>query len=119
MKDVDYARELILKEDGEEYGLVIKALGNRMLSVYCLEDKKTRRCHIPKRIKPKIKLGNLVLVTMREFATNDDEADIYFLYNQEEIKQLKEYGHIPEDLEEIYEQQMQSIGEGHKRPAAA
>lgn len=50
-KDVNYARELAIKEEGELYGIVMKELGNRMLEIYCLEDKKTRRCHIPRRIK--------------------------------------------------------------------
>ena len=77
---------MVLKEEGEEYGLVLKELGNRMLRVFCLGDKKTRRCHIPKKIRERIRLGDLILVTQREFATNDDEADIYHKYNKEETK---------------------------------
>ena len=47
---------------------------------------------------------------MREFATNDDTADIYHKYNNEEVKQLKEFKHIPEDLDAVLEAEATKFG---------
>ena len=117
-RDADYARELILKEDGEDYGVVLKELGNRMLKVYCLGDEVCRRCHIPKSVREKVRVGNVVLVTKRDYATTDDEADIYNKYQDEEVRQLKEFGYIPQDLDSIIETEMAKIsaGQGKTKP---
>lgn len=81
-----------------------------MLEIYCLEDKQTRRCHIPRRIKQRLKEKDLTLVSRREFATTDDEADVVFAYSADEVKQLIDADEIPEDWEKIYEEQAKKLG---------
>ncbi|CAL5974994.1 Eukaryotic_translation initiation factor 1A [Hexamita inflata] len=118
-KDADFARELIMKEEGEEYAIVLKELGNRILRAYCMGDGKLRRCHIPKKIRERVKCGDVILVTRREYASTDDEADIFHKYHKDEVKQLQEFGHIPEDLDAILEAEATKIGVDVKKEIAA
>ena len=63
-------------------------MGNRVLRVYCFEDNKTRRAHIPKKIRERMHCGDVILVTPREYSTDDEDWDIFHKYSKEEVRQL-------------------------------
>ncbi len=46
-------RELVYKEDGQEYGQVIRMLGNGRLEAQCIDGKK-RLCHIRGKMRKKV-----------------------------------------------------------------
>ncbi|XP_012861091.1 eukaryotic translation initiation factor 1A, Y-chromosomal-like isoform X2 [Echinops telfairi] len=70
-------RELVLKEDGQEYAQVIKMLGNGQETI-CFDGVK-RWCHISGKLRKK-----------------DKKADIILKYNADEARSLKAYGELPE-----------------------
>uniref|UniRef100_A0A7N5JSI3 Eukaryotic translation initiation factor 4C n=1 Tax=Ailuropoda melanoleuca TaxID=9646 RepID=A0A7N5JSI3_AILME len=68
-------RELVFKEDGQEYAQVIKMLGNGRLEALCFDGVK-RLCHIRGKLRKK--------------------ADVILKYNADEARSLKAYGELPE-----------------------
>ena len=95
--DMKEKRELIFKEDGQEYGQVLKMLGNGRCDVYCFDGNK-RLCHIRGKLKKKIwiKTGDVVLIGLRDF--QEKKGDIILKYSIEESRSLKTYGEIPENI---------------------
>jgi len=84
-------REMVLKADGQEYGMVEKMLGDMRCNV--LRSNKTSIiCHIRGRFKRRVWInnGDVVLFSLREF--EDDKADIIYKYNSDEIEYLKSNG---------------------------
>ena len=96
-------RELICKEDEQEYALITKILGGGKMEGKCF-DNVTRICNIRGSLTRKvwIKVNNIVLVSLRDFETKDErkkeKADIIHLYNEDEIRELKKLGELPENL---------------------
>mmetsp|Transcript_1474 Transcript_1474/g.2514 ORF Transcript_1474/g.2514 Transcript_1474/m.2514 type:complete len:136 (+) Transcript_1474:91-498(+) len=92
----DFKRELILKEDGQEYARVEKMLGNGRIEGYCY-DGKTRLCHIRGKMRKKvwIKQGDIVLIGLREF--QDGKADVIHKFSAEEARRLKAKGELPDN----------------------
>jgi len=90
-------RELIFKEDGQEYGQVRRMLGNGRCEVWCC-DQKQRLCHIRGKMRKKVWVcqGDVVLVSLRDF--QDDKGDIIVKYTPEEARNLKAYGEVPEGI---------------------
>jgi len=92
-------RELPFKEHGTEYCKVIKMLGNARLEGDCFDGKK-RLCiirgNMSKRRKVWIKVGDIILVGLRDF--QDDKADVLLKYSDEEVRQLKLYDEIPKEV---------------------
>lgn len=64
-------RELIFKEDEQEYAQVIKMLGNGRLEAMCFDGQK-RLCHIRGKMRKKVSTAKLQWCTL-------DEAFIFFL----------------------------------------
>ncbi|KAJ2493580.1 Translation initiation factor 1A [Coemansia sp. RSA 2050] len=89
-------RELVFKEEGQEYALVVKMLGNGRVSAKCF-DKETRIAQIRGSMRKKvwINVGDIILVSLRDF--QDNIADIILKYNADEARDLKTYGELPED----------------------
>jgi translation initiation factor 1A len=89
-------RELQKKEDGQEYGVVIKLLGNCTVSVKCY-DGKDRIGQIRGKMRKKtwIGAGDTVLLSVRDF--EEGRADIIHRYSPEETRKLKASGDIPHD----------------------
>lgn len=89
-------RELIFKEDGQEYGQVLKMLGNGRCDVQCFDGTK-RLCHICGKMRKRVwvMVGDIVLVSLRDF--QDEKGDIILKYNSDEAKNLKQYGELPEN----------------------
>ena len=50
--------------------------------------------------------GDLVIVSLREFSTETD-ADIVHKYQPDEVKELKKYGEITVDLDEILDREVE------------
>ncbi|EAS07745.3 eukaryotic translation initiation factor 1A (macronuclear) [Tetrahymena thermophila SB210] len=90
-------RELVFKEEGMEYAQVIKMLGNGRLEVFCFDGKR-RIGHICGRLKKKvwISMDDIVLVGLRDF--QDDKCDILLKYLPDEVRNLKQYGEIDENI---------------------
>lgn len=78
--------------DGQVYGIIEKALGDRYFTVNCLDNMK-RRCRVrQKRIK--VKEGDCVIVALRDF--DDHNADIIYKYDSVEVRQLQKDGILPD-----------------------
>lgn len=90
-------RELEYKDDGQEYAQVIKMLGNGRCNVKCF-DGVTRLAHIRGSMRNKvwIRLSDFVLVGLRDF--QDSKCDILIKYSDEEVRNLKSYGELPETI---------------------
>jgi translation initiation factor 1A len=77
--------------DGQVYGIIEKALGNRFFNINCLDNVK-RRCKVRKK-RMKVKEGDYVIVALRDF--DDKNADIVYRYDSEEVRKLQKDGSIP------------------------
>ncbi|MBN3321697.1 IF1AX factor, partial [Atractosteus spatula] len=88
-------RELVFKEDGQEYAQVIKMLGNGRLEAMCFDGIK-RLCHIRGKLRKKvwINTSDIILVGLRDY--QDNKADVILKYNADEARSLKAYGELPE-----------------------
>ena len=111
-------RELIFKEDGQEYAQVTKMLGNGRLEAMCFDGIK-RLCHIRGKLRKKVQekifrligtfvkniffslqvwinQGDIILVGLRDY--QDAKADVILKYNADEARNLKTYGEIPDSV---------------------
>ncbi len=90
-------RELVFKEDGQEYAQVTRMLGNGRLEAYCFDSVK-RLCHIRGKIKNRVWInnGDIILVSLREF--QDEKCDVIMKYFDYEAKELKELGELPDNV---------------------
>lgn len=90
-------RELVYKEDGQEYAQVIRMLGNGRLEAQCIDGKK-RLCHIRGKMRKKVWVagGDIVLLGLRDY--QDDKADVIMKYTADEARVLKQYGELPEHI---------------------
>ena len=90
-------RELVYKEDGQEYAQVIRMLGNGRLEAQCIDSKK-RLCHIRGKMRKKVWVasGDIILVGLRDY--QDDKADVIMKYTADEARVLKLYNELPEHI---------------------
>mmetsp|Transcript_5444 Transcript_5444/g.19889 ORF Transcript_5444/g.19889 Transcript_5444/m.19889 type:complete len:141 (-) Transcript_5444:169-591(-) len=95
--DNDEKRELIFKEDGQEYAQVIRMLGNGRLEAQCVDGVK-RLCHIRGKMRKKVwvNTGDIILVGLRDF--QDEKADVIQKYMADEARSLKAYGELPDTI---------------------
>ena len=72
-------RELVFREDGQEYAQVTKMLGNGRLEAMCFDGVK-RLCHIRGKLRKKVWIAqsDIVLVGLRDY--QDAKADTKFQY---------------------------------------
>ena len=102
----DDKRELVFREDGQEYAQVTKMLGNGRLEAQCFDGQK-RLAHIRGKMRKKasmyspvhvssfqrqnfqvwINQGDIVLLSLREF--QDDKADVIVKYTADEARNCK------------------------------
>eukprot|EP01104_Vermistella_antarctica_P006226 TRINITY_DN16948_c0_g1_i1.p2 TRINITY_DN16948_c0_g1~~TRINITY_DN16948_c0_g1_i1.p2 ORF type:complete len:147 (+),score=62.47 TRINITY_DN16948_c0_g1_i1:62-502(+) len=95
-KNMDGAkRELIIKEEGQEYGQVVKILGNCRVEVFCF-DGTTRLGHVRGKFRKKVWINrdDIILVGLRDY--QDGKSDIIHKYTADEARQLKNMGELPE-----------------------
>ncbi|CAH1448765.1 unnamed protein product [Lactuca virosa] len=71
----DEKRELVFKEDGQEYSQVLRMLGNGRCEAMCIDGTK-RLCHIRGKMHKKVWIaaGDIILVGLRDY--QDDKADV-------------------------------------------
>jgi translation initiation factor 1A len=77
------------KQDDQQYGRVVRVLGNGNMLVYCNDDKQ-RICHIRGAIRKRvwINLGDLVLVSLRDLG-DADKGDILAKYEPKFFSKIK------------------------------
>ncbi|EPZ33930.1 nucleic acid-binding protein [Rozella allomycis CSF55] len=90
-------RELIYKDEEQEYGQVVKMLGNARVELSCFDGKK-RQGHIRGKMRKKVWIGtgDIVLCSLRDF--QDDKCDIIAKYFPDEARQLVAEGELPDDV---------------------
>lgn len=90
-------RELVFREDGQEYAQVTKMLGNGRLEAMCFDGVK-RLCHIRGKLRKKVWINqsDIILVGLRDY--QDAKADVILKYNADEARNLKSYGEFPETV---------------------
>ena len=89
-------RPLPIKEEGQEYALVIKMLGNGRANLKCMDgiDRLGKiRGKMRKRVW--IAAGDYLLISLRDF--QDGKADIIMKLRENEIRRLKKLEEIPDD----------------------
>merc|ERR1712046_330262 len=88
-------KELVFKEDGQEYAQVAKMLGSGHLEAMCFDGTK-RLCKIRGTLRKKVwmNLGDIILISLRDF--EDGKADVLRKYTADEARSLKAYGELPE-----------------------
>lgn len=90
-------RELVFKEDGQEYAQVTKMLGNGRLEAMCFDGVK-RLCHIRGKLRKKVWINqsDIILVGLRDY--QDTKADVIQKYSADEARNLKSYGEFPDSI---------------------
>ena len=90
-------RELVFKEDGQEYAQATKMLGNGRLEAICF-DGVTRLCHIRGKLRKRVWINqsDIVLIGLRDF--QDAKADVILKYSADEARNLKSYGEFPDSV---------------------
>lgn len=103
-KHEEETKELILKEEGQEYAIVNKKLGGLHVTVTLYGKKDPSLATIRGNMKKKVWIneGNLVLVSSREF--QEGRYDIIHLYSDHDFRQLKKMGEIDETMKPQEEQ---------------
>ena len=93
----DEKRELVVKEDGQEYAQVLRMLGNGRLEAQCIDGVK-RLCHIRGKMRKKVWVctGDIILLGLRDF--QDEKADVILKYLADEARSLKAYGELPDSI---------------------
>jgi translation initiation factor 1A len=89
-------RDLEFKEDLQEYAKVLTLLGDRRMTLM-LPDQSNILGHVRdalKRKRVRVGVDDVVLVSRREFQS--DKVDIIHKYTPDEIKNLIQYGEVPE-----------------------
>ena len=92
-----FKRELPFKEDGQEYAQVLRMLGNGRLEAYCFDGQR-RLCIIRGQMRRRVWVNtdDIILVGLRDFQS--DKADVLLKYTPDEVRSLKQYGELPENL---------------------
>ena len=90
-------RELVIKDEGEEYAQILRLLGQGRVEAKCFDGQK-RMCTIRGKLRNRvwINVGDIILVSLREFG--DDKADVVHKYYPEEAFELQDLGEIPENI---------------------
>ena len=85
-------RTMVLKEDGEEYAVVTKVLGNCRYKVKLNMSEKEVVGRLPGRMRKHkkecwVELNSVVLVSLRDF--QEEIVDILHVYTDAEVRKLK------------------------------
>ena len=84
-------RPLLLKEDGQEYAVVLKLLGDRRMTIKCYDGvERLGRIRGNMRKRCWIAPGDHVLISMRDFT--EKCVDIFHKFNDDEVKRMKKSG---------------------------
>ena len=93
----DEKRELVFKENGQEYAKVLRMLGDGRCEAMCSDGTK-RLCRIRGKMHKKVWIaaGDIVLVGLRDY--QDHKADIILKYMTDEARLLKAYEELPDSI---------------------
>eukprot|EP00605_Chrysophyceae_sp_TOSAG23-4_P001741 GSChrysophyteH1.ASY1.ANO1.1928.1 assembled CDS len=87
-------RDLLFREDGQEYAQVLRMLGDGRLALACYDNKaRVGLIRGTMRRRVWITTGDIVLVGLREFQS--DKADVIHKYTSDEARKLQEYKELP------------------------
>jgi translation initiation factor 1A len=87
-------RDLLFKEDGQEYAQVLRMLGDGRLALQCFDNQaRTGLIRGTMRRRVWINTGDIVLVGLREF--QPEKADVIHKYTADEARSLQAYGELP------------------------
>ena len=91
--------------EGQCYGLVTSKCGGQFINLKC-SDEKDRKGYIRNALyrRERLNVGDIVLVSKREYATIGDKCDINFKYSKEQAQELKSKGLIKFDISENAEE---------------
>jgi translation initiation factor 1A len=105
-------RELVLKEEMQDYAQVLRLLGDSRLEVQCMDTVK-RMAHIRGTMRKKIwiAMGDIVLVALREY--ENDKCDIILKYTEDEVRKLKSMNEIPASIK-LPENENQNKDDGYE-----
>ena len=89
-----HKRELVTKEEGQEYAQIVKMLGNCRFEAFCF-DGQTRICHVRGTHRNKLWMNrdDIILVGLRDF--QDEKCDAIHRYTADEARRLKNMGELP------------------------
>ena len=95
--DIEIKRELIFKEDGQEYATIIDMLGSGRCNIKIIDSNVKclgiiRGGMRKNKSKNFIRKDDIVLISLREY--QEEKVDIIHLYTFDEVKSLIEYGEI-------------------------
>lgn len=95
--DNGFKRELVLRDEGQEYAQIQKMLGSGRVECLCF-DGEERLGHIRGKMRKKVWInqGDIVLVSIREF--QPDKCDVIMKYHPDEARALKAEGELPENI---------------------
>lgn len=87
-------RTLLLKEDDQEYGKIIRVLGDRKVTVLLTDGGEILGC-IPGKFRKRVwfKVDDMVLISRRDFQS--DRVDVIYKYHDYEAKKLLKMNEIP------------------------
>ena len=90
-------RELIIKEEGQEYAQILRMLGQGRVEAQCFDGTK-RMCTIRGKLRNRVwvNAGDIILVSLREFG--DEKADVIHKYYPEEAFELQDLEEIPANI---------------------
>lgn len=102
-KNNQSVRQIPLKEEFQDYGIVQNLLGNGRLKVLCFSDNIERLGTIRGSMYKKVWINkdDIILISLREY--QDDKCDVIFKYKPDEVKILKKNGEISKYLEKMEE----------------
>lgn len=92
-----FTKPFIDRQEGQQYGRVLRNLGGRNMLIYC-NDNKIRLCHICGAMKKFnwLAVGDLVLISLRDFEKKPEagskeyeKGDILAKYDQDHLGKLK------------------------------
>ena len=94
-------KELVYKEDGEEYGQISKSLGNGFMEVTCFSSTGniSRRAHIRGSMRKKVwmAVGDIVLISTRGY--QEQTCDIIMKYTSDEARVLRARKQLPDNVD--------------------
>lgn len=94
--EVNIKKPIIYRQEGEEYAIISKMLGNCRVSCSCLDGIERLgviRGSFVKKVW--ISLGDVVLVSIRDF--QDSKCDLIHKYNEDDKQRLMKEGHLKKD----------------------
>ncbi len=87
-------RDLLYKEEGQEYAQVLRMLGDGRVELHCY-DNVQRIGHIRGAMSKRvwINVSDIVLVSLRDF--DPSKADIFHKFTSDEARTLQAFGELP------------------------